>query len=59
MAAGDHLWSCSRDLSIKQWNHSSGDCVQTINDAHTLNVAGISYNEGKGLVTAHSHLDVI
>mmetsp|Transcript_11837 Transcript_11837/g.17914 ORF Transcript_11837/g.17914 Transcript_11837/m.17914 type:complete len:351 (+) Transcript_11837:91-1143(+) len=38
------IWSASRDLSIKQWDHDSGKCVQTINDAHTLNIAGIALN---------------
>ena len=39
-----HLWSASRDLSIRQWDVASGTCVQTYKDCHELNITAVDVN---------------
>ncbi len=46
------LWSAARDLSLKQWNisndeiiNSSNKCLQTLDNAHTLNIADVTMNK--------------
>jgi WD40 repeat protein len=43
----DLIWSCSRDLSVKLWDSKTGECIRTLEDAHTLNVAGIAYSAAR------------
>ena len=46
-----HIWSVSRDLSVKQWlasnddNTASGECLQTFSDAHELNLTAVAMDE--------------
>ena len=42
-----HLWSISRDLSIKRWDIESGECIQTLSDAHELNISSIVLGRGE------------
>ena len=39
---GHYIWSCSRDLCVKQWDSRTGNCERTINDAHLLNISGLA-----------------
>ena len=39
------VFSTSRDLTIKQWKQDTGECVQTLSDAHTLNIPGTSHEK--------------
>jgi hypothetical protein len=42
----NYMWSVSRDLSLRQWNTTTGECMQTISDAHELNLSSIVLDEG-------------
>ena len=39
------LWSVSRDLSIRQWSIKDGLCMQTIPNAHELNISAVALDE--------------
>ena len=54
--AGDFLFSCSRDQSIKMWDLNSGFCVQTLKDAHGDWIRKVSLNQ-KGTLLASSSKD--
>jgi len=49
-----HVWSASRDLSVKQWDLSSGSCVQTLSDCHELNIAALDTHAGGSQVATGS-----
>lgn len=40
--SGDHVWSCSRDRSLRQWSKSTGECLRTIENAHELTINGLA-----------------
>ncbi len=40
-----HAWSASRDLSARQWDLSTGKCLQTFADAHELNLSAVALDE--------------
>ena len=42
------LWSVSRDLSVKQWNLRNGQCMQSFDNAHELNLSSIAIDENNG-----------
>lgn len=46
-------WSASRDLSIKCWN-LTGECVQTIEDAHKLNISVVTVGKNSNSVYSGS-----
>eukprot|EP01041_Mallomonas_annulata_P008940 gene8940-18497_t len=49
-----HIWSCSRDLSIKQWDQNTNECVQTLDEAHTLNIADITVTKDGSFMASGS-----
>lgn len=48
------IFSVSRDLSVKQWRQDSGECVQTLSDAHTLTIPGIALSPDESLICTGS-----
>lgn len=46
-------WSASRDLSIRCWN-LAGKCVQTIEDAHKLNISAVTVDKDSNSVYSGS-----
>ena len=50
----DILWSASRDLSLRQWNIRDGQCLQTINKAHELNIVAVVTSTDNGTVYSGS-----
>jgi WD40 repeat protein len=48
------VFSTSRDLSVKQWRQDTGECVQTLADAHTLNIPGIALSPDETLLCTGS-----
>lgn len=49
-----HLWSASRDLSIKQWDINTGECVQTLSNIHELNIAALDTHATSNQVASGS-----
>ena len=41
-----HIWSVSRDLSLRCWDSESGACLQHIEDTHELNVSAVASSTG-------------
>jgi len=46
VAAGSHLWSVSRDLSLRQWDLETASPLQTIAKSHELNVSAVAVQHG-------------
>ena len=55
-SSSSNIWSVSRDLSMKCWkrNESIVDCVHTVPDAHTLNIAAIAINVNASTIATGS-----
>lgn len=52
LAVDAHVWSVSRDLSLRQWDPASGTVVQTIAQTHELNVSALAaHPTGKTIFT--------
>jgi WD40 repeat protein len=48
------VFSTSRDLSVKQWRQDTGECVQTLSEAHTLNIPGIALSPDESQICTGS-----
>ncbi len=50
----DVLYSCARDLTIRQWRRGAPACVQTIQDGHDLNITAIALSPDERLLCSGS-----